>query len=273
MINKYFITKLIMNKLKNFPIVNYPNLIESTDRRESMETQLKKYGLTGNPYLTERYSVFQNEVEIISSIPIPNSDQYGVTISFLNMMQQWYDKADEQYGFFCDDDVSFESIDHWNFTWQSVLDNLPDDWQCVQLIRLNEWSDRGLFLNNTIVMPDLRLRIANPFDWGTSFICKRSYVKKVLDRHIFGPNMYNFSVKIRGTHDQYLPFTVEHVLLAEICDQVYNFPILVEKQEFVSTIEPNSKIRLPHLKSSKFYSGLWKLFGQDLPIEYLMNRL
>jgi hypothetical protein len=62
-------------------------------------------------------------------------------------------------------------------------------------------------------------------------------------------------------------------LLTEICDQVYNFPILLENQEFDSTIEPNSKIRLTHQKSFKFYSGLWKLFGQDLPIEYLMNKM
>jgi len=260
------------NKLKNFPVVNYPNLIESTDRKEFMEQQLEKYGLTGNAYATERYETFQNNIEIMSAIPLPNSNQHGVTISFLNMMKEWYEQADEQYGLFCDDDVSFESVDYWNFTWQDVLDNLPDDWQCVQLIRLNEWNDHGLMLGNNHVMPDLKLKRAGYYDWGTSFICKRSYVKKVLDRHIRGPNTYDFSIKIRDTHDQFLPFTVEHALLAEICDQVYNFPILLENQEFNSTIELDLKFRSSHMKSHKFYSGLWKLFGPELSIEYLMNR-
>jgi hypothetical protein len=263
-----------MNKLKNFPVVNYPNLIESIDRKEFMESQLEKYGLKGNAYVTERYSTFQNEVQIISAVPImPNTNQHGVTISFLNMMKEWYERADEQYGLFCDDDISFESIDNWNFTWQDVLDNLPEDWQCVQLIRVNEWNDKGMLLGNNHVIPDLRLAKAGLYDWGTSFMCKRSYVKKVLDRHILGPNAYDFSIKIRGTYDQFLPFTVEHVLLAEICDQTYNFPILLENQEFNSTIELESGPRSAHEKSYKFYSGLWKLFGQDFPIEYLMNKM
>jgi hypothetical protein len=264
-----------MKKLKNFPIVNYVNLRESTDRRRFMESQLEKYGLKGNAYVAERFETFSNQVQIHSAISINDASpaRLGVTISFLEMMKSWYELRDEQYGLFCDDDISFESIDYWNFNWQDVLDNLPENWQCVQLIRLNEWESRGLVLGSNVVMPDLRLRKAGLYDWGTSFMCKRSYVKKVLDRHITGENSYDFSIKSRGIPDQYLPYTAEHVLMAELTDHIYNFPILIENQEFTSTIESESVDRFSHTKSYKFYSGLWKLFGKDLPIEYLMNRL
>jgi hypothetical protein len=264
-----------MKKLKNFPVVNYVNLSESTDRKEFMETQLEKYGIKSAPYTAERFETFSDQIQIYSSLPINDVSpaRLGVTISFLEMMKRWYELGDEQYGLFCDDDVSFESIDNWNFTWQDVLDHLPEDWQCVQLIRLNEWAPDGLVLGDSAIMPGLRLRRAGLYDWGTSFMCKRSYVKKVLDRHIIGKNYYDLSVKIRGTHDQYLPYTAEHVLMAEITDYIYNFPILVENQEFVSTIEQDLAERSSHSKSYKFYSGLWKLFGKDLPIGYLMNKI
>jgi hypothetical protein len=49
--------------------------------------------------------------------------------------------------------------------------------------------------------------------------------------------------------------------------------MLVENQEFNSTIELDSGFRSAHAKSHKFYSGLWKLFGKELPIEYLMNKM
>jgi len=269
LINKYFITKLIMNKLKNFPIVNYPNLSDRSDRLEFMKGQLQHYRLSGCVYTTERYETFSNQVQIISAIDI-DSGQFGVALSYLNMMKRWYDSANEQYGFFCDDDVSFESVDNWNFTWQDFLDHLPENWQCVQLIRQNLWDDSGLFINGNFELPTLKLRKRTNYDWGTAFICKRSYVKKLLDRHVKGPNVYDFSIKIKGTHDQFLPFCLEVMLFDEVSNEVYNFPLFLENQKLPSTLTLDSTPNLAHIRSYNYYSGLWKLFGKDLNINQLL---
>jgi hypothetical protein len=259
-----------MNKLKNFPIVHYPNLKNRPDRLEFMQHQIHHYGLTECVYATDRYETFSDQVHVTSAIDI-DSGQFGVAISYLNMMKQWYDTANEQYGFFCDDDVSFESIDNWNFSWQDLLDHLPENWQCVQLIRQNVWDDNGLFINGNFELPVLKLRKRTNYDWGTAFICKRSYVKKLLDRHVKGTNVYDFSIKIRGTHDLFLPFCLEVMLFDEVCDEVYNFPLFLENQELTSTLAPNSINNSAHTRSYHYYSGLWKLIGADLTIEQLLS--
>jgi len=259
-----------MNKLKNFPVINFPNLQSSNIRREFMLNQLDHYGLKSNIYLTDRYEEFKDQVQIDCSIPMIHC-HFGTNISFLNMMQQWYDQADEQIGIFCDDDISFENIEHWNFTWQDFLDHLPENWQCIQLIRINIW-DENLTYHGKFEIPNLKIRTRLWDDFGSSFLCSRRYVKKLLDRHIRGKNHYDFSIPYQHAPHDFLHPISENLLFREINDSaVYNVPMLVEKQDFDSDIHPGSGPRYPHVKSYEYYSGLWKTYGKDLTIQQLMN--
>ena len=260
------------NKLKNFPVVNFPNLYESPDRKEYMLTQLDQLGLKSNIYQTDRYEVFKDTVKIDCSIPMTYC-HFGPNISFLNLLKQWYDQNDEQYGLFCDDDISFETIEHWGFSWQDFLDHLPENWQCVQLIRINSWVDK-LIVNNNFVMPDLRIRQRSWDDWGSASLYKRGYVKKLLDRHIRGKNHYNFSIPETIDPSNFLHPMTENLMFREISNhQVYSVPILLETQQFESAEDPNRgwHQQYMHRKSYEYYSGLWKLFGKELSIQHLMN--
>jgi hypothetical protein len=260
------------NKLKNFPVVNYPNLRTSSNRQEFMKNQLDHYGLKGNQYLTDRYDEIKDQIHIDCQISMDQCHP-GTNTSYLNLLKQWYDQADEQIGLFCDDDISFETIDHWNFTWQDFLDHLPEDWQCVQLIRINLWES-NLSYHGREEIPNLKIRNRMWDDYGSSFLCKRSYVKKLLDRHLRGENSYDFSIPCAGDAGGFLFPIAEHLLFREICNnQIFNVPILLENQTFDSDIHPNMLAgqRLEHVKSYEYYSGLWKTYGKDLSIQQLMK--
>ena len=259
-----------MNKLENFPTVNYINLHESVDRRLFMNSQIEKYGLKSNPYFTDRYNVFKDQIEIRCAT---ESDfQRGNNISYLNAMKRWYENTNDDYGFFCDDDMSFESVEFWTFTWQEFMDSLPTDWQCVQLIRINIW-DPGMKNYGVFDMPSLQIRERAWNDYGCAAIFKRDYVKKVLDRHWISNNVYNFTIPSRSDPNYFYYPIVESLLYREVSDGVYNVPLLLENQTFESVVHPNdAENRLPHNISYKYYSGLWKLFGSELPLSYIINK-
>ena len=259
-----------MNKLENFPTVNYINLHESVDRRLFMNSQIEKYGLKSNPYFTDRYNVFNDQIEIRCAT---ESDfQRGNNISYLNAMKRWYENTNDDYGFFCDDDMSFESVEFWTFTWQEFMDSLPTDWQCVQMVRINIWES-GLRNYGNFDLPSIQFRHRAWNDYGCAAIFKRTYVKKVLDRHCIDTDVYNFSIPSRNDPNYYFYPIVESLLYREISDAVYNVPLLLENQNFKSVVHPNdAENRLPHNISYKYYSGLWKLFGSELPLSYIINK-
>ena len=259
-----------MNKLENFPTVNYINLHESVDRRLFMNGQIEKYGLKSAPYFTDRYDVFKDQIEI--RCQVKSDFQRGNNISYLNAMKQWYETTNDDYGFFCDDDISFESVDYWTFTWQEFMDSLPADWQCVQMVRINIWES-GLRNYGNFDLPSIQFRHRAWNDYGCAAIFKRKYVKKVLDRHCIDTDVYDFSIPARDNPTYFYYPIVESLLYREISDAVYNVPLLLENQTFESVVHPNDPAaRSPHNISYKYYSGLWKLLGSDLPLSYIMNK-
>ena len=235
-----------------------------------MNSQIEKYGLKSNPYFTDRYNVFKDQIEIRCAT---ESDfQRGNNISYLNAMKRWYENTNDDYGFFCDDDMSFESVEFWTFTWQEFMDSLPTDWQCVQMVRINIWES-GLRNYGNFDLPSIQFRHRAWNDYGCAAIFKRTYVKKVLDRHCIDTDVYNFSIPSRNDPNYYFYPIVESLLYREISDAVYNVPLLLENQNFKSVVHPNdAENRLPHNISYKYYSGLWKLFGSELPLSYIINK-
>lgn len=266
-----------MSKVTNFPTVNYITLYENVSRMEFMSEQLVRYGIRHVPCLNHRYTTFQHKVNILwpHIIKEEETDIFrgfshpGTVISYLTAMRNWYDTTSEEYAIFCDDDMSFESIDHWSFTWQEFVDNLPQDWECVQLVRINNW-DPGL-VNNGIKaeIPSLTMRVREWDDFGGAGLFKRSYVKKILDRHWIDSTNFNFHIPNKHDAQMFYYATIENVLFTNLSDTVYNVPLLMEKP-FSTTLDVPQAV-YSHLKSYEYCSALWKLYGQDLPLLLLVG--
>jgi hypothetical protein len=265
-----------MTKLTNFPAVNYITLYENTARMEFMNAQLTKYGIYHVAWMNHRYTEFQDTINItwppgtvMDNTEFQKFSHPGTIISYLNAMKNWYDTTNDEYAIFCDDDMSFESIDYWNFTWQEFLDALPQDWDSIQLVRINNWNV-GL-INNAIKfeIPSLQIRKREWDDFGGAGLFKRAYVKKILDRHWIDSVSFNFTIS-----DVDKPFfyyaTIENVLFRELSQNIYNIPLLVE-HPFSTTLNV-PKMAYSHDRSYEYYSTLWKMYGTDLPLRYIMNQ-
>lgn len=218
-------------KLKNFPSVNYTSLYESVDRRKFMQDQFDHYGITKtNVYLTERFNKISNYVQVTGTgLGMPEvHNQMGTIISHLNLLRNWYVSTDEEYAIFCEDDVSFESIKHWNFTWDEFVQHLPEYWNGVQLTKVQmPYCNPAGELN-------LALKLTRGRWWGAYSLFRRSYVKLLLDRTCHGYNTYILdSIDIYG--ELYGPI-IENLLYLQSWG-IYNFPMLVENANLSTTFE------------------------------------
>lgn len=264
-----------MDKLKNFPTFNFASLNECSERREILFKQFERYGIKKyNMLLTDRfddcgYSVYG---KAISSI---NSGEAGTIVSYVKNMKHWLENTDEEYGIFGEDDLNLCTVDNWNFTWDDFVNNLPDNWQAVQLIRLNDWRLGHQENGNPI-----KIRIRNWNDWGSTFLGKRSYVEQLVKEYYINDTMFRLEVKGEpnvSPHPENLFYEGFNRW------NVYSCPILVENVSIPSTyIELYNKIgfdnydkehnmKMDQYNSSMYYQNAWKETGSTLNIKDIVS--
>jgi FkbM family methyltransferase len=165
-------------KLHNFPPINFISVDKSEDRRKLLYEKFAKYNLTNiRPHIFEVYNDKDHHY-IGESFRELNGIGRGPTTSHLKAIKDWYFDTDEEYAFFCEDDISFEPIKYWNFTWEEFFNSLPEDWECIQLCWVRE-GDMFVFSAG-----GLKLRHRCWCDWSAcAYLIKRSHAKKLISNY------------------------------------------------------------------------------------------
>lgn len=213
------------SKLKNFPSVHYISIEESEDRRTLLHKKFEQYGVTNlNPHIFKRY---RDEDHIIVSEFLERIGQWrlsqgsrGPVTSHLKAVKDWYYSTDEPYAFFCEDDLSLETVDYWNFTWEEFVSNLPSDWECVQLC----WIRHRFFHFGC------HIRTRCWCDWSAcAYLISREYAKKIIDNYHCDDKFYldlkGWDAELRD--ENFVVPVVETIMFSSI-GKVYSFPLFVE---------------------------------------------
>lgn len=242
-----------IGKLENFPKVYYVSLEECDDRRENLNSQFSEYEIVANPIISKRFSE-SSDIVRGKYVHTLNDGTAGCCVSHLKALREWYYSCNDEYGFFCEDDLSLETVKYWDFTWEEFVDGLPSDWTAVQLLTI-----RGDY-------PNLELRNRYWDDWSaTAYILKREYVKRLLDVYIRrsqGNKEDIFNLNIPDSDVQPL---IENILFATPGTKTYTVPLFIEENKFQSTFskeqddDVNSGQKNNHYHASKSVLDLWKL--------------
>ena len=248
-------------KLKNFPPVYYISLEESSDRRDKLEDAFSKYGIENyKSLISERFS---NCDDLVTG---PLSDQMksntkGASISHLKNIKDWIENDDSQIAIFFEDDISLETVDSWSFEWSEFVDNLPEDWEAIQLM----WVRYG------IGKVEIRERFRD--DWSAAaFMLTREYGEKLLKKYVVTDKEFNFDFGDKVPEVETILFTL---------GKVYTFPLFVED---VST--PSTFIKSPeyeehlindgqaefHHESYERISSWWKYVGKRKNVKDLLSK-
>jgi GT2 family glycosyltransferase/GR25 family glycosyltransferase involved in LPS biosynthesis len=244
--NRYFEVKKTKNNLYNLPTINCISLEECKDRRESLSKQFKEYGIGYVNYLISKRFAECDDI-VTGCLAHTLSDGHkGCSVSHLQMIKNWYENTNEPYGFFCEDDLSLETVQYWNFNWNDFVAGLPNDWECIQLLYL---KDNGIIKDNK-----LKKREWN--NWSvTCYILKRDYAKKIIDTYI-KDGAYHLELKNSGTQP-----LIENVLFTDL-GEVYSIALFVENPKYDSTfcvnLEHNVELhQQTHINSYNKVINMW----------------
>ena len=116
------------------------------DRVEWMESQFDKYKISNY----ERYSASTYKASELDRwkhlILGYNKDkdrlyrrerhhrvECATAMSTLDMIKHWLVTSDDPYCILMEDDYDLYPIDYWHFDWEYLMNNIPYDWDCIQL--------------------------------------------------------------------------------------------------------------------------------------------
>jgi len=214
--------KVTNNKLQSLPQVNCVSLEESKERRKILLEQFKQYGITNIVFLlSKRFTESSDSIEG-KYIHTLNDGTAGCCVSHLKNIKKWLDNTNEEYGFFCEDDLSLKTVLYWKNTWNEFISALPHDWEGVQLLTIRK--------NNLTLQ--IRDRLWN--DWGaTAYILKRDYAQKIINTYV-KDNKFILELSEPNTGVQPL---IENLLFT--IGKTYTIPLFIENIDFSSTFINN----------------------------------
>lgn len=252
--DQHYYAEKDMNKLENFPSVYYMTLEESTDRQKSIENQFSEYDIVAHPIISKRFADSDDKLTGKYLFQL-NDGTAGCCVSHLKAIKKWYEETQEDYAFFCEDDLSLETVKYWDFSWQQFVDKLPSDWDVVQLLTIR--NDFDTF--------ELRERYWN--DWSaTAYIIKREYAKRIIDTYI-REDTYHLEVP----NSDVMPL-IENILFT-VLGKAYTIPLFIEENDFESTFskeqddDVNAGQKRDHYHASQTVLNWWKQKSPSVPVK------
>lgn len=269
-----------MTKLSGIPNINCISLEESEDRRKNFVEQFKKYGVEDkiNFFISQKFGEVEEVLEFEDGFEDKSCEgNKSIFVAHLKNIKNWYENTNEEYGLFCEDDLCLDPIEYWNFSWQDIIDHLPNDWECLQLTYTGETFHQDL----------IRLQKRRWYFWGIqAFLVKREYAKKLLDTYykddkivmkVQDPEPYYY--KGYDFFPDFHKYPYAESLLLRGLGNVYTLPILAENVNFPATFFLNNpdfykEAQKPgHFQSYEISMKWWKEEGYKKNIEGLTNMI
>ena len=254
------------DKLKNFPSVNFISIEESKERRDVLYKMFEKYKISNIiPHIYKKYS--DGEHKIIEG-DIINSDGKSVLISHLQTIKKWYESTKEEYTIICEDDLSFDSVKYWNFSWEEFFNQLPKNWNIVQLSLVRE--NMFVFFN-----PKVKLRKRCFCDWSAcAYLISRKHAKNLIENYYTEDSII---IEYKGTdkklrEKEYYSYSflfpsIETIIYSNFKGGIYTFPLFVENVFFESTWSGN--VNTLNITSYEEIINWWKTIGKYENLEDL----
>jgi len=259
-----------MNNLTNFPTINCITLKRLEERRSLFVKQCEKYNLNYN--FVYGYENLKNplgeDVEVESPwLSLMNVGEISTVLSHIKAIKDWFLNSDDEYGFFCEDDLLLSMNEYWPFDWDYLIKNLPNGWLSVQLSLIKD--------------PFVKERLEDyvrlhQYDWDNwsacSYLISRKYAKIIIDCYVKGDNSYDLNLPF---FPKSTPF-IENVLYnVSNKENIYTFPLFVENINVKSSFYPyfiKSEHKDSQKESSNIISDWWKENGSTVDLNWLFNK-
>jgi hypothetical protein len=177
------------DKLRGLPHIYYINLEDREDRKKFMESQFETWGIekytrvNASKFLKDDPKTWAHLVHLPKIIPINRWKSLCVSLSHMETIRTWLEETSEEYMIIMEDDTDISLIKYWHFDWEYLMNNLPYDWDAVQL------------MYNSDVRIYCFLHPKKLITWNGPLLIKRSYAEKLLSLYYI-KGKYNFIKKV-----------------------------------------------------------------------------
>jgi hypothetical protein len=243
----------LQNKLKGLPKIYYVNLDNRTDRRDYMESQFDRWKISNyqrvssSKYLASEIDSWR-DVFVDGQYVHENVAVTANAITHLEMIKNWLENTNEPYMIMMEDDYDLNLIEYWHFDWEYLMDNIPYDWDCIQL---GYESDTYL---NFYLHPKIIL--------GTYFgacMINRHYAEKIIRLHYNSDGKVSLKMKLNFISSKQ---SIKDCLSVDyfICGggRTYCIPLITCDNDLGSYEDDIPIIRPHHIKSRKLYYDWWQ---------------
>lgn len=250
------------DKLRDFPPVHFISIEESKERRDLLLEKLRSHGVTNiKGHIFKRYE----EGDCVlhgSHTHLLSPQSKGPLTSHLKAIKSWYRDTKEPYAFFCEDDLSLDTVKYWNFSWRDFFDSLPRDWGCVQLAWIREdFFHFGYKLRNRCWC-----------DWsGCAYLISREHAKRLVEAYHHDDE---FHLDIKGEskddREEWAKVPVIETVIFSLVTKVYSFPLFAEDAVGCSSTYREGQ-GLMHMDSHRNTMDFWRDKGKNLTLPELLD--
>ena len=252
------------NKLKGFPMVYYINLDHRTDRKKWMESQFNDWGIKNyhricaSKYDISKYDEWKDvvvEKGILECVSLMST-----ALNNIETIINWYNTYPSETCIMMEDDLSLENIKYWNFDWTYFENNLPENWECVQLYFCSTYQQDGLSV-------PMFLHKRNGSGSAAAYLINRSYAKKIKDL-MYRDGKYRLTFVDNSFHKRY---SKTHIIQDSNLFDIgvtYSVPLFNLNSDLGGDNQQNNNKMYPiDIICSRLIEDWWKYYHHKFPLE------
>jgi hypothetical protein len=243
-------TSTVRKKLKGIGPILWINLDSETNRQEHMTSLLDFYEIP-HTRISAVDARGDNDVSdlLVGKFPeLISQGELGCTMSHLKAIKHFYYETDLDYIIICEDDIVFDTVQYWPFTWKDFFSRVPYDWDVVQC---SITSTKNLRAN-------LHPRLINDF-CAAFYVITRHHAEKLVNLHCRG-SKYKLDQKIK-------PRAASEEIIYNT-GVTYSMPLFTYRYDFNSGIHQDH-VEIFHKQNVEGLMKFWTQYHCSDPYELL----
>jgi hypothetical protein len=242
------------HKLHNFPPVLWINCDKDSHRTEYMEDQFEYWNIKEHVRIVGIDARDEDEdvSQYLKGI-VPdglNPGEVGCCLSHMKAIKYMIEETDWDKCIIMEDDVNFNTVKFWNFTWNDLTGHLPHDYDVMQFT----------IINPAEVHITMHPRFINDFS-AAAYLITRHHAEKVYRMHVRGKKYkLDNGVMPRATSEDCILYS----------GKTYAFPIFLFSLDHGSAIH-NEHIDIFHKNSFNGVNEFWTTQGSQVGLDQLMR--
>lgn len=245
-------TSTVKKKLKGISPILWINLDSEVERQKHMTDLLDFYEIshTRISAIDGRGDNDASEFLIGKWPELISPGELACTMSHLKAIKYFYEETDLDYIIICEDDIVFDTVPYWPFTWPSFMSAVPYDWDVLQC---SITSTKNLRAN-------LHPRLINDF-CAAFYLITRHHAGKLVKLHC-KENKFRLDQNIKPRAAS------EEVIYNS--GKTYSIPLFTYRYDFDSGIH-QEHIEIFHKSNVDSIMNFWRNREPQLGMKELMD--